>query len=82
MLDQETKDLILELAEEVGLDWEQVDFQPEDLFEGYEIELEHGTSDPRTDVTGDDPEMTLKISWAHLNENKSYYKKLKKYIEK
>jgi len=78
MLDQETQDLILELAEDVGLDWGEVDFEPEDLFEGFEIELEHGTANPLTDVTGDDPEKTLKISWAHLNEDKDYYRKLKK----
>ena len=31
-------------------------------------ELEHGTRDPETNVTGDDVIMTAKIARAHLNE--------------
>lgn len=45
---------------------------------GYKVELEHGTKDPKTDVTHDDPVKTLKIAVAHLNEDPKYYTKLKK----
>ncbi len=36
------------------------------------MELEHGTVDPETDVTGDDPLLTGRIAWAHLKEIKDY----------
>jgi hypothetical protein len=41
-----------------------------------EVELEHGTHDPRTNVTHDDPPMTGKIAWAHLLELPDYYDRL------
>ena len=39
----------------------------------YEIELEHGSVNPKTNVTNDDKIMTLKIALAHLNEYPDYY---------
>jgi hypothetical protein len=38
-----------------------------------DVELEHGTQDADTDVTGDDPLMTGKIALAHLRELPDYY---------
>jgi len=35
--------------------------------------LEHGTVDPRTNVTDDDPLVTGKIALAHLTEFPDYY---------
>lgn len=49
---------------------------------GYEVEKEHGTINPTTNVTNDDEVKTLKIALAHLNEVPDYYTKLKKYVEK
>ena len=43
---------------------------------GIEIELEHGSRDPATDVTHDDPLLTGKIALAHLNELPDYYTRL------
>ena len=43
---------------------------------GLEVELEHGSRDPQTDVTHDDPLLTGKIAWAHLKEKKDYYWRL------
>jgi hypothetical protein len=43
---------------------------------GLEVELEHGSRDPQTDVTHDDPQLTGKIAWAHLKEKKDYYWRL------
>jgi hypothetical protein len=40
------------------------------------VELEHGTHDPQTNVTGDDPTVTGKIALAHLNEFPDYYTRL------
>ena len=33
-----------------------------------EVELEHGSRDPATNVSDDDEVTTGKIAWAHLNE--------------
>jgi hypothetical protein len=41
-----------------------------------EVELEHGSRDPITAVTGGDPVMTGKIAWAHLREFPDYYDRL------
>ena len=43
---------------------------------GLNVELEHGTINPITNVTNDDPIMTGKIALAHLNEFPDYYKRL------
>jgi hypothetical protein len=45
---------------------------------GYKIELEHGKINKITNVTNDNPELTLKIAMAHLLENPDYYKYVKK----
>lgn len=46
--------------------------------DGATIELEHGTISPETNITDDDPILTIKIALAHLNEDPEYYIKLKK----
>ena len=43
---------------------------------GLEVELEHGTHDPETNVTGDDPVRTGKIALARLRELPDYYMRL------
>ena len=43
-----------------------------------DVELEHGTRDPATNVTDDDVIMTAKIARAHLNEFPDYYTRLAK----
>jgi hypothetical protein len=48
-------------------------FTPEDLLEGMNIELEHGKSNPKTNVTNDDILLTAKIALAHLTEFPNYY---------
>lgn len=48
-------------------------FSMEDLLRGINIELEHGTINPFTNVTNDDLETTTKIALAHLNEFSDYY---------
>ena len=48
-------------------------FTPEEFLEGITIELEHGTVNPKTNVTNDDLMMTAKIALAHLNEFPNYY---------
>lgn len=48
-------------------------FSIKDFMIGYEIELEHGTRNPETNVTNNDPIMTSKIVLAHLHEYPDYY---------
>ena len=64
---QELVDLINQLN--IKLD----KFSIKDLMTGYNIELEHGTVNPWTNVTNNDKVMTLKIALAHLNEYPDYY---------
>lgn len=45
-----------------------------EIKKGYNVELEHGNKNPKTNVTNDDVEMTLKIVMAHMSENSDYYK--------
>jgi DNA-directed RNA polymerase alpha subunit len=62
------------IGEALGIDWSQ--FDVEQFRMGLDVELEHGTIDPATDVTHDDPMLTGKIALAHLNEFSDYYTRL------
>jgi hypothetical protein len=63
----------IDIAKRLGVDFEKVDFSPEEYLEGINIELEHGTVSSDTNVTNDDPLATGKIALAHLNETPLYY---------
>ena len=65
-----------EYGEKLGINWKKFDVQ--EFCNGMNVELEHGTIDPITDVTNDDPLLTAKIALAHLNEFPDYYKRLEK----
>jgi len=67
------------IGEKLGIDWTR--FDVEQFRYGMDVELEHGTQDSATDVTGDDPLVTGKIALAHLNEFPDYYTRLKKMEE-
>lgn len=71
-------DEVRALGEELGVDWDAVEFTSEDLLTGMEVELEHGSMYPDTNVTDDDIEMTAMIALAHLNESSVYYSELAK----
>lgn len=62
------------IGEQLGIDWTR--FNVEQFRAGMNVELEHGTADPRTNITNDDPLMTGKIALAHLNEIADYYDRL------
>jgi Protein of unknown function (DUF5661) len=66
------------VGEEIGIDWETAPFDVEQFRIGMEVEFEHGTHDPATNVTDDDPIVTGKIALAHLNEFADYYVRLQK----
>jgi hypothetical protein len=63
-------------GEKLGVDWSK--FDVEQLRMGMDVELEHGKIDPQTNVTNDDPLITVKIALAHLNEFSDYYTRLEK----
>lgn len=48
----------------------------EELAMGMEVELEHGTVNPETNITDDDPILTKKIAQAHIKEIPDYYTRL------
>ena len=64
------------VAAQIGLDFDEVAFDVDQFRRGMEVELEHGSSDPATNVTNDDPNVTGKIAWAHLREFPDYYDRL------
>jgi len=64
----------LGVAKQLHVDFDQVD--KNQYIVGFKEELEHGTQNPKYDITNDDPEMTAKIALVHLKENPKYYTKL------
>jgi hypothetical protein len=65
------------VAAAIGIDWDIAQFDREEFRYGMEVEFEHGSHDPQTNVTNDDPIITGKIAWAHLKEYPDYYKRLR-----
>jgi Protein of unknown function (DUF5661) len=65
-------------GERIGVAWNSAPFDLEQFRMGMDVELEHGTRDPQTNVTDDDLIMTAKIARAHLNEFPDYYTRLAK----
>lgn len=68
-----------EIGDKLNIKWDKWDV--EQFRMGMDVELEHGTVDPTTNVTDDDPVMTGKIALAHLNEISDYYDRLEKMEE-
>ena len=62
------------VGDEIGVDWTRFDL--EQFRAGMDVELEHGTHDPQTNVTDDDPIVTGKIALAHMKEFPDYYARL------
>jgi hypothetical protein len=62
------------VGDAIGVDWDRFDL--EEFRAGMDVEFEHGSHDPQTDVTGDDPIVTGKIALAHMKEFPDYYTRL------
>ena len=60
----------------LGIQWDS--FGVAQFRTGLGVELEHGTVNPTTDVSHDDPLITGKIALAHLTEFPDYYTRLEK----
>jgi len=67
------KEDALYIANKLDINFDK--FTLEDFLTGLNIELEHGSISPCTNVTKDDLELTAKIALAHLNEFSNYYNK-------
>ena len=65
-----------EVGDAIGVDWDRFDL--EQFRAGMDVEFEHGSHDPQTNVTNDDPIVTGKIALAHMKEFPDYYERLEK----
>ena len=65
-----------EIGDNLGINWNEVSL--EEFLIGLDVELEHGSRYPETNVTNNDPKLTGKIAWAHLKEFPDYYTRLEK----
>ena len=71
-----TPDEARRVGDQIGVDWDRFDL--EQFRAGMDVEYEHGSHDPQTDVTGDDPVTTGKIALAHMKEFPDYYDRLQR----
>lgn len=62
------------IGDALGVDWSTIDLLQFQF--GLDIELEHGSRDPETNISNDDQTITAKIAWAHLKEFPDYYTRL------
>jgi hypothetical protein len=69
---EETK----KIGDKLNIDWNKIDIN--EMVAGMAVELEHGTINPKSNITNDDPVMTFKIVLAHMFECSDYYTRLKK----
>ena len=71
-----TRGEALKIAEKLRIDFSKEKFDLEEFYKGINVELEHGTRFPNTNVTNNDPILTGMIALAHLYEFPDYYKRL------
>lgn len=64
------------IGKQLGIDWTK--FSVGEFLSGLNAELEHGTANPETNITNDDPLITGKLARAHLEEISDYYTRLDK----
>ncbi|MFO7369029.1 MAG: DUF5661 family protein [Bacteroidales bacterium] len=67
-------------AKQIGkvlhINWKEINLS--EFTRGLNVELEHGSKDPQTNVTDNDGKLTGEIAWAHLKEFPDYYTRLAK----
>lgn len=71
-----SKQDVKKIGDNLGINWEEVNL--DEFTKGINVEFEHGTRFPETNVTNDDKNLTGKIAWAHLKEFPDYYTRLEK----
>jgi hypothetical protein len=65
-----------EIGDDLVINWNEVSL--DEFTKGVNVELEHGSRYPETNVTKNDKRLTGKIAWAHLKEFPDYYTRLEK----
>lgn len=58
------------------INWKEINLS--EFTRGLNVELEHGSKNPQTNVTGNDGKLTGEIALAHLKEIPDYYTRLAK----
>ena len=71
-----TREEALAVATELGIDFTALKCDLDQFRMGLDVELEHGLRSPKTNVSGDDWNITGKIALAHLKEFPDYYTRL------
>ena len=69
-----TKHQAEKLGEKFNINYKIVPFAH--WWYGLNVELEHGTRNPLTNITNDNLKLTAKIALAHLMEFPNYYERL------
>lgn len=64
------------IGKDLHINWKEIDLS--EFTRGLNIELEHGSKDRQTNVTGNDGKLTGEIALAHLKEIPDYYTRLSK----
>ena len=64
------------IGNDLHINWKDVDLS--EFTRGLNVELEHGSKDPQTNVTDNDKKLTGEIALAHLKEFPDYYTRLAK----
>jgi hypothetical protein len=64
------------IGNDLKINWNEVSL--DQFTKGLNVELEHGSIDQQTNVTGDNGKLTGEIAWAHLKEFPDYYTRLGK----
>ena len=75
-----TKTEAKEVGDAIGINWDKVSLDEFTL--GINVEFEHGSKYPKTNITKNDKKMTGKIAWAHLKEFPDYFTRLAKMEKK
>jgi Protein of unknown function (DUF5661) len=68
------------VGNEIGVDWSRLDLEQFPF--GMDVEFGHGSHDPHTDVTGDDPILIGKIALAHVKEFPDYFERMEQEAER
>jgi hypothetical protein len=63
-----------QIGKDLQINWQEINLG--EFTRGLNVELEHGSKDPQTNVTNNDGRLTGEIAWAHLKEFPDYYTRL------
>lgn len=64
------------IGKDLHINWKKINLS--EFTRGLNVELEHGSKNPQTNVTDDNGKLTGEIALAHLKEIPDYYSRLTK----